>query len=397
MLDADLKKLVAQYGAHDARQSSVLIVDDELPNLMVLRGFLDADHTVYEAHSGPEALRIAAEHELDVVIADQRMPEMTGIEMLEKLRRTQPDAVGIVVTGYTDMPALISAINQARVFRFLKKPWQPEELLAAVRQGCDSAFQARALRKLVGLLAHRTDELQASLEKVQTAHDHLLHLERLSSMGRLASGLTHDLRNVMISVNHIERELETRAAEPDLLESVRIGTHMIGNLLETLEGMQEFAKTGALTMASEIFAPAQVVQAAIAISRMDMTYRARNVEVLIEQDLPSVQGDQQKLIQVLVNLLRNAIQATEKSKRILVRAQRDAGEVVFAVEDEGPGVPSELRDKIFEPFVSTKGDKGMGMGLYMARLIVESHQGQIRCSNRPAGGARFEVRLKPAA
>jgi len=397
MLDADLKKLVAQYGAYDASQSSVLIVDDELPNLMVLRGFLDADYTVYEAQSGPEALRIAAEHQLAVVIADQRMPEMTGIEMLEKLRQTQPDAVGIVLTGYTDTPALISAINQARVFRFLKKPWQPEELLAAVRQGCESAFQARALRNLVGLLAHRTDELQTSLEKVQTAHDHLLHLERLSSMGRLASGLTHDLRNVMVSVNHIERELETRAAEPDLLESVRIGTHMIGNLLETLEGMQEFARSGALTMASDIFAPAQVVQAAIAISRMDMTYRSRRVEVEIEKDLPSVQGDQQKLIQVLVNLLRNAIQATEKSKRILVRAQRDAGEVVFAVEDEGPGVPSELRDKIFEPFVSTKGDKGMGLGLYMARLIVESHQGQIRCSNRPAGGARFEVRLKPAA
>jgi len=397
MLNADLKKLVSQYGACDTSPSSVLIVDDELPNLMVLRGFLDADYTVYEAQSGPEALRIAAEHELAVVIADQRMPQMTGIEMLEKLRETQPDVAGIVLTGYTDTPALISAINQARVFRFLKKPWQPEELLASVRQGCESAFQARALRNLVGLLAHRTDELQASLEKVQTAHEHLLHLERLSTMGRLASGLTHDLRNVMVSVNHIERELETRAAEPDLLESVQIGTHMIGNLLETLEGMQQFAKSGALTMTSEIFAPAQVVQAAIAISRMDMTYRARKVEVEIEKDLPAVQGDQQKLIQVLVNLLRNAIQATEKSKRILVRAQRDAGDVVFAVEDEGPGVPSELRDKIFEPFVSTKGDKGMGMGLYMARLIVESHRGQIRCSNRPAGGARFEVRLKPAA
>src|SRR5256886_11641273 len=363
MLATDLKKLVAQYGADDGGQSSVLIVDDELPNLMVLRGFLDADYTVYEAQSGPEALRIAAEHQMAVVIADQRMPEMTGIEMLEKLRQTQPDAVGIVVTGYTDTPALISAINQARVFRFLKKPWQPEELLAAVRQGCESAFQARAVRNLVGLLAHRTDELQASLEKVQTAHEQLLHLERLSTMGRLASGLTHDLRNVMVSVNHIERELETRAAEPDLLESVRIGTHMIGNILETLEGMQQFAKSGALSMASEIFAPAQVVQAAIAISRMDMTYRARKVEVVIENDLPAVQGDRQKLIQVLVNLLRNAIQATEKSRRIQVRAQRDAGEVVFAVEDEGPGVPFELRDKIFEPFVSTKGDNGMGMGL----------------------------------
>jgi len=201
---------------------------------------------------------------------------------------------------------------------------------------------------------------------------------------------------VMVSVNHIERELETRAAEPDLLESVRIGTHMIQNLLETLEGMQQFAKSGALTMSTDVFAPSQVVQAAIAISRMDMTYRARRVEVEIEPDLPALRGDRQKLIQVLVNLLRNAIQATEKSNRIQVSARRDAGEVVFSVEDEGPGVPSELRKQIFEPFVSTKGDKGMGMGLYMARLIVESHQGEIRCSNRPAGGARFEVRLKPA-
>jgi signal transduction histidine kinase len=171
---------------------------------------------------------------------------------------------------------------------------------------------------------------------------------------------------------------------------------MISNLLLTLEGLQQFAKSGALAMTSETFAPGQVVQAAIAISRMDMTYRSRKVEVEIEQDLPCLQGDRQKLTQVLVNLLRNAIQATEKSRGILVRVQRDAGEVVFVVEDEGPGVPSDLRDKIFEPFVSTKGDKGMGMGLYMARLIVESHHGEIRCSNRPVGGARFEVRLKAA-
>src|SRR4051812_13971958 len=114
MLATDLKKLVAQYGANDTHANAVLIVDDERPNLTVLRGFLDADYTVYEAESGPEALRIAAEHELAVVIADQRMPEMTGIEMLQKLRETQPDAVGIILTGFTDTPALISAINQAQ-------------------------------------------------------------------------------------------------------------------------------------------------------------------------------------------------------------------------------------------------------------------------------------------
>jgi signal transduction histidine kinase len=216
-------------------------------------------------------------------------------------------------------------------------------------------------------------------------------------MGRLAAGITHDLRNVMVSVNFIERELEQRGAAADLLESVHVGAQGITNLVETLEAMHQFAKAGGLQMSMDRVVPAQVVQGAIAISRMDLNFRSRRVEVEIEQDLPQVTGDRQKLIQVLVNLVRNALQATERSRRVLVRAQRDAGDVVFAVEDEGPGVPQDLQERIFEPFVSTKGETGMGMGLYMARLIVEGHRGKIRCTNRPAGGARFEVRLTQSA
>jgi signal transduction histidine kinase len=216
-------------------------------------------------------------------------------------------------------------------------------------------------------------------------------------MGRLAAGITHDLRNVMISVNFIERELQQQNASPDLLESVSVGTQGIHNLLETLEAMHQFASAGTLHLALDKVAPAQVVQGAIAISRMDLNFRARKVDVQVQEDLPFVQGDRQKLIQVLVNLVRNALQATERSRRISIQASRDADDVILAVEDEGPGVPRELQEKIFEPFVSTKGDRGMGMGLYMAKLIVESHRGRIRVSNRPSGGARFEVRLVPAS
>jgi signal transduction histidine kinase len=325
------------------------------------------------------------------------MPKMSGVEMLEELRNLKPDIAGIVLTGYTDPPALISAINRARVFRFLKKPWQPEDILEAVRQACDHVYQSRTIQKLVALLARRTEELSASLEMIEAAHRQVLHLERLGTMGRLAAGITHDLRNVMISVNFIERELQQQNASADLLESVHVGTQGIANLLETLEAMHQFASVGAIHLALEKVAPAQVVQGAIAISRMDLNFRARKVEVQVQEDLPCINGDRQKLIQVLVNLVRNALQATERSRRILIQASRDAGDVVLAVEDEGPGVPRELQEKIFEPFVSTKGDRGMGMGLYMAKLIVESHRGRIRVSNRPAGGARFEVRLAPAA
>src|SRR5216683_449511 len=378
MLDEGLRALVAQYGVDGPRKSGVLLVDDERPNLLVLRGFLESGYAVYEAESGKQALEIADKTDIDVVIADQRMPEMTGVEMLEELRSRKPDVAGIVLTGFTDPPALISAINRARVFRFLKKPWQPEDILEAVRQACEHVYQSRTIQRLVALLARRTEELTASLGVVESTHRQMLHLERLGTMGRLAAGITHDLRNVMISVNFIERELQQQNASPDLLDSVNVGTQGIHNLLETLESMHQFASAGAIHLAMDKVAPAQVVQGAIAISRMDLNFRARKVEVL-------------------VNLVRNALQATERSRRISIQASRDADDVVLAVEDEGPGVPRELQEKIFEPFVSTKGDRGMGMGLYMAKLIVESHRGRIRVSNRPSGGARFEVRLSPSA
>jgi C4-dicarboxylate-specific signal transduction histidine kinase len=116
----------------------------------------------------------------------------------------------------------------------------------------------------------------------------------------------------------------------------------------------------------------------------------------VEDDLPSVHGDRQKLTQVMVNLVRNALQATEQWRHVNIEASRRNEHVVFAVEDEGPGVPHELRDNLFKPFVSSKGEGGLGMGLYMAKLIIDSHQGEIAVMDRPQGGARFEVRLVAA-
>jgi C4-dicarboxylate-specific signal transduction histidine kinase len=108
-----------------------------------------------------------------------------------------------------------------------------------------------------------------------------------------------------------------------------------------------------------------------------------------------VHGDRQKLTQVLVNLVRNALQATAQWRQVSIEASRLNGHVIFAVEDEGPGVTQEARQTLFQPFVTSKGG-GMGMGLYMAKLIIDSHQGEIAVIDRPQGGARFEVRLAAA-
>ena len=397
MLDDGLRSLIALHGVGETRSRGILIVDDERPNLTVLRNFLEAGYTVHEAQSGPEALRIARSVDLDVVITDQRMPEMSGVELLENLREFKPDVAGIVLTGFTDPPALISAINRARVFRFLKKPWQPDDILEAVRQASEHVYQARAIQKLVTLLAKRTKELDTSLSEVRSTQRQLLHMERLGTMGRLATGVSHDLRNLMVSLGYIEGVLQQKQVAADVMESVQVGMQGVDNLIKTLEALHQFARGGRLHLEKSRIEASQVVQDAIAISRMDLNYRMHKVEVNVEEGLPQVVGDRQKLTQVLVNLVRNALQATAQWRSVSIEASAKNRRVIFAVEDEGPGVPPELRDSIFKPFVSSKGEGGMGMGLYMAKLIVDSHQGEIAVVDRPQGGARFEVRLAAAA
>lgn len=395
MLDDGLRNLIALHGVGETRSRGILIVDDEPQNLIVLRNFLDGGYRVFEAQSGKHALEVAKSAELDVVITDQRMPEMSGVELLEKLREFKPDVAGIVLTGFTDPPALISAINRARVFRFLKKPWQPDDILEAVRHASDHVHQSRAIERLVALLSKRTEELDASLAQVRKTQTQLLHMERLGTMGKLAAGVVHDLRNLMVSLGYIESVLQQRKVAPDVLESVQVGTNGVGNLIHTLEAMHQFARGGGLTIEKTRISPSLVVKDAMAIARMDMGFRAHKVSVNVEENLPNVNGDRQKLTQVLLNLVRNAVQATGQWRHIGVEASRRSGRVVFAVEDEGPGVPAELKQNLFKPFVSTKGEGGMGMGLYMAKLIIDSHQGEIAVVDRPQGGARFEVRLSP--
>ena len=398
MAPTTLDNLLREYAVGGLLSGNILIVDDELPNLTVLSSFLDGDYTVLEAGSGEEALALADAHPIDVVISDQRMPGMTGVELLNKLRAAGHDAPGIILTGYTDTPALIAAINEAHVFRFLRKPWQPEDVLSAVMAAGKSVSYERAARKVLDLLSARTTELQTTLGELQKAQQSLLQMDRLVTTGRLAAGITHDLRNAMSSLVMLEYEVSARLSDPELVETIAVGLAGLRNLLDALETMNQFAKAKRLAMHMEYFDPALVVRDANTVMRMDLNFRARQVAVDAPRDvLPLLLGDRQKLVQVLVNLLRNAAQATRADQRVWIwLMQTDAGRIQYVVEDDGPGISAEVRDRLFEAFASTKNEQGMGMGLYMSKMIVESHGGTMRCVDRPGGGARFEIELPPA-
>jgi DNA-binding NtrC family response regulator len=149
-----------------APRHSVLLVDDEPEILFSLRGLLRREFDLYTAQSGAEALEILRQHPVQVIMTDQRMPEMTGVELLRRVRGEAPDAIRMVFTGYADIKAVIDAINQGQIYRFLTKPWDPDELCAVLHQACehhDRIAERRALlRDLRDFLARRQDTAGAA-------------------------------------------------------------------------------------------------------------------------------------------------------------------------------------------------------------------------------------------
>lgn len=394
--DREIAALVERLGVESPRTGGVLLVDDEELNLRVLRGFLEDHWHVYEAATGAQALEIAARTPLDVVVADQRMPGMTGVEMLEELGTRRSDIAGIVLTAFADMHAMESAINRAKVFRFLRKPSDPGEILQAIEQASAYVVQRRTIEQLVHLLARRSEELRTSLEELQAQQQMLLHLERLGTIGKLSAGVTHDLRNLMVAFRAAEWEMNSATVTPALRDIVTLGLAGVENMVRTLQTLHEFSRTGSLSLDLAEIDPAGVLHDAVAITRMDPAFKLHVVTTELAPELPRLRADRQKLTQVVVNLVRNALHATKPDEGVRVMALARDGEVQFVVEDDGPGIPPEVRARLFQPFASTKGDQGLGLGLYMARLIVVSHRGRIDLADRPRG-TRFEVTLPPLA
>src|SRR5437763_8047462 len=115
---------------------AVLLVDDEPEILFSLRGLLRREFELYTAESGAQALEILRQHPVQVIMTDQRMPQMTGTELLKRSQGECPEAIRIVFTGYADIKAVVDAINHGQIYRYLTKPWDPDELCAVLHEAC---------------------------------------------------------------------------------------------------------------------------------------------------------------------------------------------------------------------------------------------------------------------
>ena len=149
-----------------ASKHPVLIVDDEPEILFSLRGLLRQEFELYTAESGAEALEVLRRHPVHVIMTDQRMPQMTGVELLRRSRGGSPEAVRMIFTGYADIKAVIEAINHGQIFRYLTKPWDPDELVAVLHEACDHYERIAERRRLLSDVRDYVGRCQALLREV---------------------------------------------------------------------------------------------------------------------------------------------------------------------------------------------------------------------------------------
>ena len=155
------------------KKHSILIVDDEPEILQSLLGLLRREFQLFTATSGEEALAILKEHPIHVIMTDQRMPGMTGVELMQRVRAEYPESIRIVFTGYADIKAVVEAINTGGLYRYITKPWDPDNLIELLHQAAGEYDGHGDLRRLVADLRQHLLQVQ---QLVQSLGD-----ERLSA------------------------------------------------------------------------------------------------------------------------------------------------------------------------------------------------------------------------
>lgn len=483
---------------NQAEAPHILIVDDEPQVAGALADVLEDHYSVFVETSPEAALaRLAADKRIAVIVSDQRMPGMTGDKLFMHAQQISI-ATRVLITAYADIGAVIDAVNAGKIFAYVTKPWQLDDIVLTVNRAAEHCKLNRKILEAQSLL-HQLMESSVDAIAIKDRHHRYIKLNRAEAFilgaddiaeveGRTAAefltperieprladeieligkGLTlrdrvehvtaadgrntwyssnlapirdlsgdvigivgitrdvsetkrldemkdqfiatvrHELRTPLTAIHAslgllrggvLARDAGNRGSQAARL--VEIGHDncaklltLIADLLDTVNlenGEMEFAQTPV--------ALADVVADAIAINAARAEQKRVRLIADVNSSLLRVEIDRARLAKALAKLVANAIDVTPEGGEVSAAARMEDDTVRIAVTDQGPGVSPQLQPLLFKRF--SQGDSsnsrekgGVGLGLYIAKSIVDAHEGEIGFVNRPSGGAEFFIAL----
>jgi signal transduction histidine kinase len=381
------------------QRHTVLVVDDESDVVASVKDLLRLDYKVLGATRASEGLALLEREPVHVVMTDQRMPETTGVELLAQVREKHPDAMRLLFTGYADIRAVVDAINRGSVYRYITKPWDPDELMAIIREACDR-YDLIAERKAL------LSELQSKNTELELANAQLKRADELkNAFIRVAS---HELRTpltILVGMSDLAAR-QGGAAEPlaGWIKRIHAAGLRLKYLIDQIVSMltaQQFERKPDVRPTDL----GQLVRRAIDDVRPFAEVRRQELRTELPDDPGTIEVDEQKIRDSINHLLLNAIKFTPDGGVITVRARRADGDAFIEVSDTGMGIEAGAIERVFDRFFTEfdvshhssghfeYGKKGLGLGLSVVKAFVEMHGGTVKVSSEIGKGATFTICL----
>lgn len=349
----------------------VLYIDDEANNLLAFQAGFRRFYDIYTAETVTDGMNILNEQDIQVIIADQRMPRTTGVEFFNIIRKAHPDPVRILLTGYTDLEAVIDAINKGEIFRFIKKPWDEQELRMAIQNGYELYLTRKQLNDKVAELEKANDELNRFV--YSTSHDlrsplaNIIGILNLAHMQLPESGQNEYFAMIESCVNKMDAFIHKTI---EYYKGIRLD-----DIHETVDFMKMFTDS---------------------IELCNMQNPLIVFDMHVEQPVP-FRCDAFRLSVILNNLISNAVkyQRTEEPNPIVrLSAVVTEKKATIYIEDNGVGIIEEHLNKIFQIFFrSTDFKNGLGIGLYIVKEALTRIGGEISVASEYGKGTSFTLTI----
>lgn len=386
---------------------NILYVDDEEANLRVFQAAFRREYNVFTAQSGAMGIELLKENDIHLIITDQKMPKMTGVDFLETITPEYPDVVKIILTGYSDVKDILRALNRCGIFRYILKPWNKQEMRITIGKALET-FQLRKdnqklverLKKVNEDLEHRIEERTAQLTTAKEKAEEASKAKEL-----FLSTMSHEIRtplNAIIGMSHLLRSSEL---DEEQQENLNILMFSANNLLSIISDILDLSKieSGKIELEKLAFDLPEMLRGIYKAHQPKAEEKKLNYEVKIPDDLPQlVIGDPTRISQIINNLLSNALKFTDSGSiglhAKLLSKEKQQAKIEFIVSDSGIGIPSNKLASVFEHFTQASTDTtrkygGTGLGLAISKRLVELLGGTIKVISEEGKGSTFSFEL----
>lgn len=357
---------------------TLLCLDDEINNLDALERIFRKKYNVLKALTPLQAFNYLDQYEnLPVIISDQRMPEITGVEFLEKSITTHPDTIRILLTGYTDVESVIESVNKAQIYRYLTKPWDTNDLLKTV----DEAYEKFLLK----------NELKFKNEKLTAALNELQNLDKAKSQFMIL--INHELKTPLTSIISFSSLLK----ETVLSEEQNLFTDRINKSSDKLKKIIDDAllivkgEVGLIQIQESQFDLNSVVHnLPLEISQ---NLKVKNQKIISFINLSNITTDQNLLTTAIHRALHNATKFGIASSEIIFKVDpveiQSQQKIKISITNQGPHIAENILNKILKPFQLDENvmnhSVGMGLGLTICQTLIKALGGAINILNTENG------------